>query len=59
MNNDKLKSLQKYEATVKSRIDSPTPVKHSHRDSAYRLYLARELEAVSAKINQAKLEYAK
>lgn len=56
MSSEQIKKLQKYESLVRSKIDSPTPVKHAHRDCSYRQYLARELAAVSAKIAQAKLE---
>lgn len=56
MTPESIKRLQKYEASVKSRLESPTPIKHAHRDCSYREYLKRELEAVTGKIVQAKLE---
>ena len=55
MDKSKLNSLVKYAESLRNKLESTTPAKHLGRVGAYKQYLLRELEAVTKKIEAAKL----
>ena len=59
MTKDKILTLTKYAEQLKSRLTDPLPIKHSHRLEAYRQFLKNELEGVTKKLAEAKLEGVK
>lgn len=59
MTKEKIQSLNKYAEQLKSRLTDPLPIKHSNRLEAYRQHLKRELDDVSKKLAEAKLEGVK
>ena len=56
MSKEKMKSLLKHQANVKSLMGSAVPPKHQRRPKQYQAYLQKELNDVTAKIEQLKLE---
>lgn len=56
---EKLVTLNKYADQLKSRLSDSVPVKHSNRIEQYRQFLKNELEGVTKKLNDAKLEGSK
>lgn len=56
LSKEKTASLVKYQVQLKDKLASTTPAKHVHRDASYRQYLERELSAVTATIEAAKME---
>jgi hypothetical protein len=56
LSKEKLVSLHKYLAGMKERLISPIPKKHEAHPEAYRAFLNKEVLAVQAKLDAAKLE---
>ena len=52
MTNDKRRSLTKYAEGLKQRLSSPTPVKHAHRENAYREMLRIDLRKTEKRLNE-------
>lgn len=55
MTKEKLNSLVKYQSSLKDRLTSDIPKKHTHRPDSYKHYLKNELRLVTNKIEAAKL----
>ena len=54
MSKEKLNSLAKHSQDIKNKLTSPTPEKHKGHPDTYKLFLERELEAVSKTIENIK-----
>lgn len=59
MKKEKLVSLNKYLAELKSRLASDVPEKHKHRPNEYKELLQREIFKVNKTIELDKLEGSK
>lgn len=59
MTKEKVKSLIKYAADMKARLESLTPSKWAHAPVQYSNFLTRELRMTLAKIEADKLEAPK
>jgi hypothetical protein len=56
MSKEVIQRLSRYQADVKSRIDSKDlPAKHKNREPQYRQFLEREYKTVTAKIEALKM----
>jgi len=55
MSKESLIKAQKYADDIKNRLQSSTPEKHRDSPQTYKLFLTRELEAVTRKIESLKL----
>lgn len=56
MTKEKITSLTKYADGLRNSLSSPTPSKHESHPAAYTQFLERELKAVTAQLDNAKLE---
>lgn len=52
---EQLQKMVKFQALLKSRLESPLPKKHLHREKSFKAFLKKDLEAVTTKINEFKL----
>ena len=59
MSKEKLISLTKYADDLKSKLQAGPTKKHVNHPASYKLFLERELDSVSKKIETLKMEGAK
>lgn len=55
MQKELMERLRKYQALIKSRMESPLSAKQAKRPVSFKRFLDNELSAVSAKIEELKL----
>jgi hypothetical protein len=56
MTKEKLVSLNRYLDDLTNKLNSLVPAKHAKHPDTYKQFLSREIEAVKAKLERAKLE---
>lgn len=55
MSKEAIQRLTKYQADIKSKLDSEVPSKHAHRVDSYKAFLNKELKMVTKKIDDLKM----
>lgn len=56
LSKEKVASLVKYQAQIQEKLAAPIPAKHKANPGTYKQHLLRELEDVTKKIEDAKME---
>lgn len=55
MQKELMERLRRYQALIKSRMEMPLSAKQARRPASFKRFLANELEAVTAKLDELKL----
>lgn len=55
---EQLQKMVTYQNLLKARLAGALPKKHLHREKQFKAFLAKDLEAVTEKINEFKLSLA-
>jgi hypothetical protein len=55
MSKDAIQRLSKYQADIKSKLDSEVPAKHLNRVESYKAFLTKEYKMVTKKIDDLKM----